>query len=439
MVRTIRCCVRGPDWSIRPLVLAVTLCWNLPICVASTSYTPVILYPLDPPAGLKIGGIADAAGGQVVGSSEANPNNHALLWNGRPTAIDLGQGNAFATDGTQQVGWNGSSALLWAGTGASALELSLAETVAYGVGGGEQVGTDMTNALLWHGTPASLVKLSGNDSQALGADGVHQVGMMGFRDPHAMLWSGTAASAVDLHPTQFQGSVASAAVGVAGSQQVGYVMYSGIPAPWHATLWTGTATSAVDLNPHGSVFSRANGTNGFQQVGVMDLSLGIPHAVVWTGTANSAIDLQALLPARYTQSIGSSIDPAGNVFGWANDSAGNYYAVEWLPHAVVPGDANLDGKVDFSDLVTLARSYGQAGGWAQGDFDGDMSVGFDDLLILARNYGRSLSAAQLAQFDPSFRADVEAAFANVPEPSILAALPLVTGVLLLRVRRFVER
>lgn len=53
-----------------------------------------------------------------------------------------------------------------------------------------------------------------------------------------------------------------------------------------------------------------------------------------------------------------------------------------------PGDANLDGKVDFSDLVILARHYGMTGATlADGDFDGDGKVGFEDLVTLARNYG----------------------------------------------------
>ena len=58
----------------------------------------------------------------------------------------------------------------------------------------------------------------------------------------------------------------------------------------------------------------------------------------------------------------------------------------------LPGDADLSGKVDFNDLVNLARTYGRAGvDWSAGDFNYDGSVGFDDLVILARNYGKSAS------------------------------------------------
>jgi len=102
---------------------------------------------------------------------------------------------------------------------------------------------------------------------------------------------------------------------------------------------------------------------------------------------------------------------------------------------VVPGDANHDGSVGFDDLITVARNYGLASGatWEQGDFNGDGKVGFDDLLQVARNYGGTLTGGQLAGFSPQFRADVEAAFAQVPEPPAHALLGL--GVIALLVSR----
>lgn len=102
-------------------------------------------------------------------------------------------------------------------------------------------------------------------------------------------------------------------------------------------------------------------------------------------------------------------------------------------HGVVeyfPGDADDDGSVGFDDLLAVARNYDKGGGWTQGDFNGDGAVGFDDLLIAARNYGETLTSSQLAQFDPAFRADVQAAFAEVPEPTLLA-LPVFLASLLM--------
>ena len=102
------------------------------------------------------------------------------------------------------------------------------------------------------------------------------------------------------------------------------------------------------------------------------------------------------------------------------------------------GDADDDGKVDFADLLILARHYGMKNAtWADGDFNGDGTVGFDDLTILARNYGRSPTPGQLAALDPSFRADVEQAFADLPEPSGLAAA-LVAAAMVLSRRRLSE-
>ena len=57
----------------------------------------------------------------------------------------------------------------------------------------------------------------------------------------------------------------------------------------------------------------------------------------------------------------------------------------------LPGDADFDGKVDFADLVIVARHYGQQNAaWADGDFNADGSVGFDDLVLLAGNYGSTV-------------------------------------------------
>jgi len=76
-----------------------------------------------------------------------------------------------------------------------------------------------------------------------------------------------------------------------------------------------------------------------------------------------------------------------------------------------PGDANLDGSVDFKDLLIVAQHFGLTSGqtYDTGDFNGDGAVGFDDLLTLSQNYGGGEGGAGAA---------------NVPEPSSFALVVL---------------
>lgn len=442
------------------------------ICILSLSaapsasartYTAIELYPLagyqsPRPPYLNLPNIA--AGGQVVG--QAGFPAHALVYEPDGSWTDLNPSGfdasvAWGTDGAWQVGTakvGNNHAFLWHGSAQTAVDLNpagmLGSTALATYAGTQQVGYgDVGNghALLWSGNATSVVDLNPNgflSSTAEGTDGHHQVGYgsAGNQQPsHALLWSGTAASAVDLNPN---GSLGSQAWGVNGNQQVGEYSLPAAPGAQHPVLWLGTSASAVDLTPTGFQEGTAFGTNGLQQVGWGDGTAtggtGHPHALVWSGSSASMIDLHTFLPstAPFGGTIAQSIDPAGDVFGIAIGAMGSGlppFAMEWVPHTVQPGDTNLDGKVDFNDLVTLSRNYGHQGGWVQGDFDWDQIVDFGDLVMLARNYGQTLTAAQLSQFDPAFRADVERAFAVVPEPSSFCLVTLVATTMLRRRRR----
>jgi hypothetical protein len=86
-----------------------------------------------------------------------------------------------------------------------------------------------------------------------------------------------------------------------------------------------------------------------------------------------------------------------------NDSAGNAMLVNSsLDFFSLLGDADRDGTVGFSDLVTLSQHYNGAGTYADGDFDGDGSVGFSDLVILSQNYNDTVGLpAPIVQTAPS--------------------------------------
>jgi hypothetical protein len=67
-----------------------------------------------------------------------------------------------------------------------------------------------------------------------------------------------------------------------------------------------------------------------------------------------------------------------------------------LIRITAPGDANLDGSVNFDDLLRLAQAYGtSARTFAQGNFNYDAAgnVDFDDLLLLAQHYGTTMVVA----------------------------------------------
>ena len=104
----------------------------------------------------------------------------------------------------------------------------------------------------------------------------------------------------------------------------------------------------------------------------------------------------------------------GNTLNGSTDFAGvNANITNGNLIVLYPGDANMNGAVDFSDLLTHAQHYGSTSGstFATGDFNFDGSVGFDDLLLLAQNYGKSLNLNPPPPASPALSA------AAVPEPA----------------------
>jgi hypothetical protein len=103
------------------------------------------------------------------------------------------------------------------------------------------------------------------------------------------------------------------------------------------------------------------------------------------------------------------------------------------------GDANLDLVVDFNDLAALAQNYNQTNErktWFQGDFTLDGIVDFNDLAALAQNYNQPVAGAALGgSFGGDFGADVERAFAQVPEPGTIGLLGIAAVGLAARRRR----
>ena len=82
---------------------------------------------------------------------------------------------------------------------------------------------------------------------------------------------------------------------------------------------------------------------------------------------------------------------------------------------LLPGDADMDGEVTFSDFLVLSDRFGGRGTWGHGDFNQDFDVNFDDFLIQSAHFGQSRNVAA------------------IPEPSAMMLLGI--GLLFLKRRR----
>lgn len=109
--------------------------------------------------------------GRAIPTPDHSGNYHAVLWRGSSdSAVDLNppgyiDSNAYATDGTTQVGWgndpnNGTHAVLWRGTASSYVDLGPGK-LAFAVRGGKQVGVTegVDDIIVWSGTAESAVGL----------------------------------------------------------------------------------------------------------------------------------------------------------------------------------------------------------------------------------------------------------------------------------------
>ena len=81
-----------------------------------------------------------------------------------------------------------------------------------------------------------------------------------------------------------------------------------------------------------------------------------------------------------------AIDNQGDIAGFGTDAA-SHTNQAFVIYAAMPGDANLDGKVDINDLTIVLAHYNQTGmTWTQGEFTGSGTVNINDLTIVLAHY-----------------------------------------------------
>jgi hypothetical protein len=179
----------------------------------------------------------------------------------------------------------------------------------------------------------------------------------------------------------------------------------------------------------------SNGTSVVKGLTVNDvvgakLDLAQNHLVVdyATGGTSPYSEIERLIKVGYnggnwggagiTSSSAASI--SGRAIGYAEASAlgvtgfggQTVDSSSVLVRYTLAGDANLDGTVNFADLVKLSQNYNQPGTWhwSDGDFNYDGQVNFSDQVLLSQNYNTSLP--------PSGSAPVFGS--AVPEPTWLS-------------------
>jgi autotransporter-associated beta strand protein len=245
-----------------------------------------------------------------------------------------------------------------------------------------------------------------------------------------------------------------------------------------AAVTVSNSTSTLDLNGKNETFASLNGTGGHVTLGggaggallvtqALNLSGGtidltnnalvvnyapggapatfnaVKAAVIlaynaagvhWTGsgiTSSTARDNAA-------SNTGVGFAEASDIFGASGGifQGQSVDATAVLARYTLLGDATLDGKVDFNDLVKLAQNYNTTGRtWNGGDFTYDGSTDFNDLVKLAQNYNTALPAAAAIPGAPAnFDQDLARAFAQVPEPGGLGVMGLAFTALLRRRR-----
>jgi autotransporter-associated beta strand protein len=229
-------------------------------------------------------------------------------------------------------------------------------------------------------------------------------------------------------------------------------------------------TSSVTLGPATTVGALNISTGS--QLNITNHDVFIKYGAA----ADPIATIQADLSAAYNSSAGKYVNPAGSVLpitsSTATGAAAGDYVIGYLDNPTssplqvdtngptlpadtleigftVPGDTDLNGSVNFQDLVNVAKHIGVKGAgltWVNGDVDyagSATAINFNDLVIVAKGIGNSLTKQQAHELPTSIVAQYNLALleignggtSSVPEPGMVSLLAIGAGGLLARRRR----
>jgi hypothetical protein len=183
------------------------------------------------------------------------------------------------------------------------------------------------------------------------------------------------------------------------------------------TYWSGEATG---VNASGLVI-------GDNAVNVCNNVNGIYTSRAMANINGQTLDLtNAYAPAGVTYNMAVAVNDAGQILVWSQgDQQSDMVATSYLLTPALPGDANLDHKVDINDLTIVLSNYNRSTGmsWSTGDFVGDGTVDINDLTIVLADYGASFGASGAGNLSAT------------PEPGTLALIAAGAVALLPLLRR----
>jgi len=356
--------------SVLPSLAALTLA-----SAALAQFTATSLHPAGATESSSLGIGMTPTGLRQVGAVTIASVTRAALWTGTPASfVDLnpaGVGSiAYAISGNTQVGvaFAGSFnvASTWSGSAASWTNISGgAASTAYAIddgliGGTFTVSSNTNAACQWQNgvrTQVSGTTLTGVDNGA--RVGNQRTGSFPVYSTAAGFLPSGSFTSINLHPAGAHGS---AATGISGSQQVGYVRAT-LAAPHRAALWSGSS-AWTNLHPAGTDNTASECTavsNGVQVGFVMIIDPNDPNlnsvsrAALWRGTPASWVNLHNSLPGgaaawAYSRATGVYDDgTTTTIVGAAFNIATNRNeAVMWTS---VPtptcGTSDFNGDGDF--------------------------------------------------------------------------------------------
>jgi len=170
-------------------------------------------------------------------------------------------------------------------------------------------------------------------------------------------------------------------------------------------IWLPTAGGLYHSINGGAGFTRLSTVQAAYQIGFGKAAAGqtYPAIYVWGQIAG----ITGLFRSDNSGASWTRINDDSHQFGWINQIVGdpNIYGRIYLAtggRGVVigdyrlPGDANLDGHVDLTDLSTVLNNFGQATtAWTSGNFDGAATIDLTDLSAVLNNFGQSAPSAAI--------------------------------------------